>query len=115
MLDWEMALNGEPLGDLGYMLYAFESRFHPATRAPKLSGMLSRDEVIALWSEVSGRSAEGVEWHEAAQFCKLCGILAEGVDMYVSGRSSDPKLAWFQANLDSWIALTRAMLDDMGL
>ena len=26
MLDWEMALNGEPLADLGYMLYSFESR-----------------------------------------------------------------------------------------
>ena len=115
MLDWEMALNGEPLSDLAYMLYAFESRHHPATRAQKLPGMLDRTRVIALWQEVSGRSAQGVAWHEAAQFCKLCGILAEGVAMHDSGRSSDPKLAYFRANLDSWIAITRAMLDDLGL
>lgn len=115
VLDWEMALNGEPLGDLAYMLYGFESRFHPATRAQKLPGMLTRDEVIALWEEESGRSAAGVAWHEIAQFCKLCAILAAGVEMRASGRSDDPKLAYFQANLDAWIAITRAMLDDAGL
>jgi aminoglycoside phosphotransferase (APT) family kinase protein len=114
LLDWEMALNGEPLGDLAYLLYAFESPFHPATRAPMLPGMLSRDEVIALWSKVSGRSAEGLAWHEIAQFAKLCGILAEGVAMRRSGRSSDPKLAWFQQNLDNWIGVTNAMLDAGG-
>ena len=115
VLDWEMALNGEPLGDLAYMLYGFESAFHPALRAQKLPGMLDREGVIALWSEVSGRSSEGVEWHEIAQFAKLCAILAEGVDMFVSGRSDDPKLAYFQDNLDGWIALTNAMLAAQGL
>lgn len=115
VLDWEMALNGEPLGDLAYMLYAFESRFHPATRAQKLPGMLNRAEVIALWEAETGRSSAGVEWHEIAQFCKLCAILAEGVEMRNSGRSDDPKLAYFQANLDSWIAITRAMLEHAGL
>ena len=115
MLDWEMALNGEPLSDLAYMLYTFENRYHPATRAQKLPGMLTRDEAIALWEAESGRSAEGIEWHEIAQFCKLCAILAEGVNMRSTGRSSDPKLAYFAANLGSWIALTEAMLDDAGL
>lgn len=115
VLDWEMALNGEPLGDLAYMLYGFENRYHPATRAQKLPGMLVRNEVIALWEERTGRSASGVEWHEIAQFCKLCAILAAGAEMRNSGRSDDPKLAYFQTNLDSWIALTRAMLDDAGL
>ena len=35
MLDWEMSLNGEPLADLGYMLYLFESEYHgpPARRS----------------------------------------------------------------------------------
>ena len=115
MLDWEMALNGEPLSDLAYMLYTFENRYHPATRAQQLPGMLTRNETIALWEAESGRSAEGVEWHEIAQFCKLCSILAEGVSMRNTGRSSDPKLAYFAANHDRWIALTEAMLDDAGL
>jgi aminoglycoside phosphotransferase (APT) family kinase protein len=114
VLDWEMALNGEPLSDLAYMLYGFESDFHPATRAQQLSGMLSRDEVIVLWSKVSGRPVEGLLWHEIAQFAKLCSILAEGVNMFRTGRSTDPKLTYFQKNLDNWIGVTNAMLDAGG-
>lgn len=114
VLDWEMALNGEPLSDLAYMLYAFESRFHPATRAPKLSGMLSRDDVILLWSKVSGRPVEGLLWHEIAQFVKLSAILAGGVNLSNTGRSTDPRLAWFHKNLENWIGVSTAMLDAGG-
>jgi len=46
MLDFEMALNGDPLADLGYMLFFFASDHHAASRAQKLSGMLTRNEVI---------------------------------------------------------------------
>ena len=115
VLDWEMALNGEPLADLAYMLYSFESDHHAATRAQKLPGMLSRAEVIALWAEVSGRSTEGLAWHEIAQIGKIAAIIAEGTNMYVTGRSSDPKLAYFKRNLDYYIAVMAAMLDGAGL
>jgi aminoglycoside phosphotransferase (APT) family kinase protein len=114
VLDWEMALNGEPLSDLGYLLYGFASPFHGATRAQKLSGMYSREQVIALWCEVSGCSAQGIEWHEIAQIGKISAIIAEGVNMYVSGRSADPKLAYFQANLDYYLGAMNAMLDAEG-
>jgi aminoglycoside phosphotransferase (APT) family kinase protein len=114
VLDWEMALNGEPLSDLGYMLYLFKSDYHDATRAPKLSGMLRREEVIALWEEVSGRSAAGVAWHEIAQMAKISAIIAEGTNMLDTGRSSDPKLAYFKQNLEYYLATVQAMLDGEG-
>lgn len=114
VLDWEMALNGEPLADLAYMLYAFESEFHAATRAPKLPGMLTRVEVIALWSLITGRSTEGLLWHEIAQFGKLGAIIAEGTNMHLSGRSDDPKLAHFARSLESYIGVMSAMLDGAG-
>jgi aminoglycoside phosphotransferase (APT) family kinase protein len=110
VLDWEMSLNGEPLADLGYMLYLFESEFHAATRAPKLPGMLKRNEVIALWEEVSGRSADGILWHESAQVAKITAIIAEGTNMFNTGRSSDPKLAYFKQNLDYYLGVVSAML-----
>ena len=110
VLDWEMAMNGDPIADLGYILYGFESPYHGATRAQKLSGMLSRDAVIALWSAVSGRSAEGVIWHEIAQIAKISAIIAEGTNMYETGRSQDPKLALFAKNLDYYLGVTEAML-----
>jgi aminoglycoside phosphotransferase (APT) family kinase protein len=114
MLDWEMALNGDPLANLGYMLYSFESQYHSATRAQKLPGMLSRVEVIALWSEVSGRSPEGVFWHEIAQLGKIAAIIAEGTNMYNTGRSSDPKLAYFKQNLGYYLGVIEAMLEGGG-
>ncbi len=110
VLDWEMALNGEPLADLGYMLYLFESDFHGPARPCKLSGMLSRDAVIALWSAVSGRSAQGVEWHEIAQIAKITAIIAEGVNMFDTGRSTDPKLGYFKENFDYYLDVIDAML-----
>jgi aminoglycoside phosphotransferase (APT) family kinase protein len=114
MLDFEMSLNGEPMADLGYMLYQFESDYHSATRAPKQSGMLNRGEVIALWEEVSGRSAVGIVWHEIAQIAKITAIIAEGANMLDTGRSTDPKLAFFKQNLNHYLSVVAAMLDGEG-
>jgi aminoglycoside phosphotransferase (APT) family kinase protein len=114
VLDLEMALNGDPLADLGYMLYALASDHHVATRAYKLPGMLSRGEVIALWEEVSGRSADGVFWHEIAQMGKLAAIIAEGANMFTSGRSNDPKLTIFVQSLEYYIGVMQSMLDGGG-
>lgn len=114
MLDWEMALNGEPLANLGYMLFFFASEYHSATRAQKLPGMLARAEVIALWEEVSGRSAQGVVWHEIAQIGKLAAIIAEGVNMANTGRSNDPRLEIFKQNIGYYLGAMQAMLDGGG-
>jgi aminoglycoside phosphotransferase (APT) family kinase protein len=114
VLDWEMALNGEPLADLGYMLYGFESAHHGPTTPQRQPGMLKREEVIALWEQVSGRAAAGLFWHEIAQIGKISAIIAEGVNMHVTGRSTDPKLAHFVQNRDYFIGVMRAMLDGGG-
>jgi aminoglycoside phosphotransferase (APT) family kinase protein len=114
VLDWEMALTGEPLADLGYMLYGFESEYHMATTPQRQPGMFRRDQVIALWEHISGRSARGVLWHEIAQIGKITAIIAAGVDMYNSGRSQDPKLELFAKNFDYFLGVMKAMLDGEG-
>ena len=111
MLDWEMALNGEPLANLGYLLFQFDSEYHVGTRAPRQPGMLSRDEVIALWSQVSGRSAQGVFWHEIAQVGKIAAIIAEGVNMANTGRSNEPRLEIFKQNIGYFLGVMATMLD----
>ncbi|MEJ5975879.1 phosphotransferase family protein [Novosphingobium sp. PS1R-30] len=111
VLDWEMALNGEPLADLGYMLYGFASDYHGATTPQKQPGMPDRAQVIAWWEEASGRSAEGVFWHEIAQIGKITAIIAEGTAMWLTGRSQDPKLAYFAKNLDYYLGVMTTMLD----
>jgi aminoglycoside phosphotransferase (APT) family kinase protein len=114
MLDWEMALNGDPLANLGYMLFFFASEYHSATRAQKLPGMLTREDVIALWEDVSCRSAEGVVWHEIAQAGKLAAIIAEGANMANTGRSNDPRLEIFKQNIGYYLDVMAAMLDGGG-
>jgi aminoglycoside phosphotransferase (APT) family kinase protein len=113
MLDWEMALNGEPLADLGYLLYGFESAHHGATTPQRQPGMLTRGEVIALWETVSGRSAAGVLWHEIAQIGKICAIIAEGANMHHTGRSQDPKLMHMVKHRAYYLGVMAAMLADL--
>jgi hypothetical protein len=72
--------------------------------------MPGREQVIAWWEEVSGRSAEGVFWHEIAQIAKITAIIAEGTNMWLTGRSQDPKLAYFAKNLDYYLGVMRAIL-----
>lgn len=115
VLDWEMAINGEPLSDLGYLMIFHEGPFHRAATQLKEPGMLSRDEVIALWERVSGRSSTGLIWHEMAQIAKILCTMAEGTNLWVTGRSTDPKLAYFQKNLNYYLGVLVAMLDAEGL
>ena len=77
--------------------------------------MLTREEVIALWEEVSGRSAKGIFWHEIAQAGKTAAIVAEGANMANSGRSNDPRLELFKQNLGYYLSVMAAMLDGAGL
>lgn len=114
VLDWEMALNGEPLSDLGYLLIFFESAHHRAATPLRQPGMFSREDVIAAWEAGSGRSSDGVIWHEIAQIAKILCTMAEGTNLWVTGRSSDPKLAYFQQNLDYYLGVLVAMLDANG-
>ena len=110
-----MALNGEPLADLGYVLYGFESNHHRAATPQSHSGMIKRNEVVALWSQVSGRSAEGFEWHEIAQLGKINAIIAEGKNQFDAGKSRDPKLALFEKSLAYYLNAMKAMLNERGL
>ena len=76
--------------------------------------MLKRNEVITLWEQVSGRSAQGIIWHEIAQIAKITAIIAEGSNMLTTGRSNDPKLAYFKRNLDYYLSVVGAMLIGAG-
>ena len=115
VLDWEMALNGDPLADLAYALLWVESPHHVAATPHRQPGMLDRAGIIEVWETTSGRSSAGVGWHEVAQMGKTNAIIAEGVAMFTSGRSDDPKLAVFQKNLDYYLGAMHAMLDAEGL
>jgi aminoglycoside phosphotransferase (APT) family kinase protein len=64
IFDWEMVSLGNGESDLGW--YLFLLRFHTQGYGiPLPEGMLSRDEIIALWEQQIGRKAVNVDFYEA--------------------------------------------------
>jgi aminoglycoside phosphotransferase (APT) family kinase protein len=70
VMDWEQPSLGGALHDLGWWLYSD----HVQTEGrgiPALEGMGSRSETIALWSEVSCKSAADIGWYETFAVFKM--------------------------------------------
>ena len=64
IFDWEMVSLGNGESDLGW--YLFLQRFHTdGTGVPLPEGMLTRDEIIAIWEDQLGRKAVNVDFYEA--------------------------------------------------
>lgn len=110
VLDWELAYNGEPLADLGYILFFFASDSHPANRACGYPGMWDRDRIIANWADKTGRSTAGIEWHEIAAAAKMSAIIAYGHHLYLSGKSTDPRFLQWKVPLDRNLELIDTLL-----
>jgi aminoglycoside phosphotransferase (APT) family kinase protein len=70
VMDWEQPSLGGALHDLGWWLQIDHSQTIGQGITP-LEGMGTRAETIALWSEVSGKSAADVEWYEAFACFKM--------------------------------------------
>ncbi len=70
VMDWEQPSLGGALHDLGWWLYS--DHVQTAGRGlPALAGMGSRVETIALWSQVSGKSAADLDWYESFAVFKM--------------------------------------------
>lgn len=64
VMDWEQPSQGGALHDLGWWLLS-ERNYTVNQGIPPLDGMGTREETIALWEKVSGKSAEGIDWYMA--------------------------------------------------
>jgi aminoglycoside phosphotransferase (APT) family kinase protein len=105
LLDWEMAGVGEPLVEIGYLLWTFEQY-----RNPNSPGWWTREQVVARWEERSGRTARGLARYEVLGMAKVIAILAAGVHLVKSGKSSDPRFAAWGAVVAPLTAAATARL-----
>lgn len=66
VLDWEMACLGPAEVDLGWMifLHAFFQNMAETYGMPGLPEFMRRGDMAALYTEMSGRSVEALEWFE---------------------------------------------------
>jgi aminoglycoside phosphotransferase (APT) family kinase protein len=82
VLDWEMSTLGDPLTDLGLLLLYWGRSGEDAVNAAQTvagpAGFLTGDEMVARYVEVSGRSAEHLDFYLVFAFYKLA-IIVEGI------------------------------------
>jgi aminoglycoside phosphotransferase (APT) family kinase protein len=66
VMDWEQPSLGGALHDLAWFCVLSETMHGKNASAvgAYLEGMGTREETIALWEEVSGKPAQGLEWYE---------------------------------------------------
>jgi aminoglycoside phosphotransferase (APT) family kinase protein len=123
VLDWEMAFNGEPLCDLGYLLGWFpadraDRRPNPLDVLPsydyfRLPGMFSRDELIAAWEHGTGRVARDIEAFEAAEVVRTAAIVLRGAVAYESGEIRDERLAAWHQVVPLYLRRAEQLLADL--
>ena len=63
VMDWEQPSLGGALHDLAWFVTMCEA-WHNRPGRPWFEGMGRREETVALWEEVSGKSARNLEWFE---------------------------------------------------
>lgn len=72
VMDWEQPSLGGALHDLAWFTVLSETMHgHGSQVGQYLEGMGTREETIALWEEVSGKSAADLEWYEEFAHLKM--------------------------------------------
>lgn len=105
VLDWEMATLGDPLMELGcalaYWIEAGDSKMaHRFRRQPShIPGMLTRDEIVALYSEQSGIAIDDFRFYEVYGYFRLAGIIQQIYKRYHDKETTNPAFKNF------WIAV----------
>lgn len=110
LLDWEMAHIGDPLEDLGW---AMEPLWCYG-ETDRVSGMLPREEAIAIWERTSGLTVDPVAfaWWELFASVKGQAIWISSAKEYRAGGLKDPVLGlsgWYTARRQDVILADRLM------
>ncbi|HEX2125873.1 MAG TPA: phosphotransferase family protein [Thermoleophilaceae bacterium] len=107
IFDWEMATIGDPLADVGY-LTATWSQPDGGDREPTMfdmltvthePGFLGRDELVARYEEVSGRSMTDLRWYQALALWKAAVFMEGNYKRSLAGATDDPYLRFFDVGV----------------
>jgi aminoglycoside phosphotransferase (APT) family kinase protein len=81
IVDWEMGTVGDPKLDLGWMLQGWPEDPNADTGTfsyVDMEGMPSRDQMLAHYSEVSGRQVDDIDYYVILAKWKLAIVLEQG-------------------------------------
>ncbi|MFK7897078.1 MAG: phosphotransferase family protein [Myxococcota bacterium] len=74
VIDWEMANLGDPRTDLAWWIWIDRCNSE-GLGAERLAGLPDPQDVYARWSELTGRSIQGIEWFELFAVVRFAIIL----------------------------------------
>jgi aminoglycoside phosphotransferase (APT) family kinase protein len=101
IFDWEMATIGDPLADLGYLMMFWLEADDPSVGMYDLQGVTrqegfpTRQEMIAMYEERSGRSMRSLTWYVTLALWKAIVFMEGNYKRALSGATDDPYLKAF--------------------
>lgn len=123
ILNWEMPTVGDPLADLGWLMSSWGDPGDPpapagsawenavtGTPVTAKEGLLSVDEVGALYEKKSGRTMQQVTFYHVLAVYKLA-IIVEGLYMhYIEATASNPESARFEWQVPLLVARMQRLI-----
>ena len=113
ILDWEMSTIGDPLADVGWMISFWREPGDPSdvldrdTDVTRLPGFRSREDLLARYTERTGRPTRALVFYLALAVWKLAILLEGSYARHLAGVTDDP----FFAELEDGVpALARRAL-----
>lgn len=95
VIDWEMTTIGDPLLDVGWCLRDYGPEGDDMIRYLDYEGMPTREEMLAHYESISGRSTEDIDYYIVLARWKLGIVLEMSYARYVNSEHKDERVASF--------------------
>lgn len=93
VMDWEQPSLGGAMNDLAWWVVNAELMHGATGDRPHLAGMGTKAETVALWEELTGYSAEGLDWYEDFTKLKFSCLGLRMADLRGTPRANEGDLA----------------------
>jgi aminoglycoside phosphotransferase (APT) family kinase protein len=98
VVDWEMSTLGDPLADLGWMLYFWRDPGDlelglRAASVTDLEGFLRRGDILARYANGSSRAVDDLRWYMALAGWKIAIIMEGSYRRFLGGIDDHPAFA----------------------
>jgi aminoglycoside phosphotransferase (APT) family kinase protein len=118
VLDWELSALGDPLTDLGWLLFFWYESRDPDPAVPELmptltarEGYPSRRELVARYEQRRGVTFEHDRFYRALAAYKLAGLGEMFFRRYLEGNSDDPLYPTMREGVPRLAAHARRVID----
>jgi aminoglycoside phosphotransferase (APT) family kinase protein len=102
IFDWELSTIGDPLADVGYLTVTWiqaddptDTMYSTLATVTRREGFQTRDELVALYEERTGRSVSDLRWYQALALWKAAVFMEGNYKRFKAGASDDQYLAAF--------------------